>query len=187
VRERLRALEFVRELVERLRILNVEIKQLEQEITTLVEQLAPSLVAICGCGPLTAAKILGETAGITRFRSDDAYARHNGTAPLPRLVIKPRSSPAQPTRQPATQRRAPPDRAHASALPPRRPRHDRAPAGKRRRWPRSDQSPQATTLRRRLPSTAHRPTRARNYSNLIEELRTLPDVPAQGIVDQTRP
>jgi len=49
----------------------------------LVEQLAPSLVAICGCGPLTAAKILGETAGVERFKSKDAYARHNGTAPLP--------------------------------------------------------------------------------------------------------
>jgi hypothetical protein len=29
------------------------------------------------------AKILGETAGIERFKSKDAYARHNGTAPLP--------------------------------------------------------------------------------------------------------
>jgi len=28
------------------------------------------------------AKILGETAGANRFRSKDAYARHNGTAPL---------------------------------------------------------------------------------------------------------
>ena len=37
----------------------------------------------CGCGPLTAAKIVGETAGIQRFHSNDAYARHNGTAPLP--------------------------------------------------------------------------------------------------------
>jgi len=36
-----------------------------------------------GCSPLTAAKIVGETAGIERFRSPDAYARHNGTAPLP--------------------------------------------------------------------------------------------------------
>ena len=26
---------------------------------------------------------MGETAGIARFRSPDAYARHNGTAPLP--------------------------------------------------------------------------------------------------------
>ena len=32
---------------------------------------------------LTAAKILGETADITRFKSKDAYARHTGTAPLP--------------------------------------------------------------------------------------------------------
>ena len=39
--------------------------------------------AIPGCGTLTAAKILGETAGVDRFRSKDAYARHNGTAPLP--------------------------------------------------------------------------------------------------------
>ncbi|MEU4765648.1 transposase [Actinosynnema sp. NPDC023794] len=36
-----------------------------------------------GTGPLTAAKILSETADIRRFRSRDAYARHNGTAPLP--------------------------------------------------------------------------------------------------------
>jgi transposase len=47
------------------------------------QTLAPSLLEICGCGPLTAAKILGETAGIERFKSPDAYARHNGTAPLP--------------------------------------------------------------------------------------------------------
>ena len=42
-----------------------------------------SSTVVVGCGSLTAAKILGETAGIERFRSRDAYARHNGTAPLP--------------------------------------------------------------------------------------------------------
>lgn len=36
-----------------------------------------------GCGGLTAAKILGETADVRRFRSKDAFARFNGTAPLP--------------------------------------------------------------------------------------------------------
>jgi transposase len=72
-----------RDLVERCRELTSEINQLEREINTLAEQLAPSLLAICGCGPLTAAKILGETAGVERFKSKDAYARHNGTAPLP--------------------------------------------------------------------------------------------------------
>jgi Transposase len=56
-----------RELVERLRTLNADINALAEEITTLVGQLAPSLVAVCGCGPLTAAKILGETAGIRRL------------------------------------------------------------------------------------------------------------------------
>jgi transposase len=45
--------------------------------------LAPSLLAIVGCGPLTAAKILGETAGVGRFKSSSAYARHNGSAPPP--------------------------------------------------------------------------------------------------------
>jgi transposase len=72
-----------RELVDRCRTLTIEINQLEREISSLAGQLAPSLIAICGCGPLTAAKILGETAGVGRFKSNDAYARHNGTAPLP--------------------------------------------------------------------------------------------------------
>jgi transposase len=72
-----------RELTERCRHLTVEINALENEITALVQTLAPSLLAVCGCGPLTAAKIVGETAGIDRFKSNDAYARHNGTAPLP--------------------------------------------------------------------------------------------------------
>jgi len=43
----------------------------------------PRMLTIPGCGALTAAKILGETAGADRLRSKDAYARHNGTAPLP--------------------------------------------------------------------------------------------------------
>jgi transposase len=45
--------------------------------------MAPALLAIPGCGPLTAAKILGETAGVDRFKSKDAFARRNGTAPMP--------------------------------------------------------------------------------------------------------
>jgi transposase len=45
--------------------------------------LAPSLLDIPGCGVLSAAVILGETAGASRFRSRDAYARFTGTAPIP--------------------------------------------------------------------------------------------------------
>lgn len=72
-----------RELVRRCLELGTEIRALEREIAELVHRHAPALLAICGCGTLTAAKIVGETAGIERFRSPDAYARHNGTAPLP--------------------------------------------------------------------------------------------------------
>jgi transposase len=36
-----------------------------------------------GVGGLSAAKLVAETADVRRFRSKDAYARHNGTAPLP--------------------------------------------------------------------------------------------------------
>jgi transposase len=36
-----------------------------------------------GCGTLTAAKIVGEAAGISRFHSKAAFAIHNGSAPVP--------------------------------------------------------------------------------------------------------
>lgn len=66
-----------------LRRLTQEIDDLAAELARRITAVAPTLLAIVGCGPLTAAKILGETAGVARFRSKDAYARHNGTAPLP--------------------------------------------------------------------------------------------------------
>jgi len=69
--------------VEHLRLFTDEIDELTAEITVRVTTIAPSLLAIVGCGALTAAKIVGETAHAGRFRSKDAFARHNGTAPLP--------------------------------------------------------------------------------------------------------
>jgi len=72
-----------RSLLERCRQLTTEIDALEKEITVTVTKIAPALLAIIGCGAITAAKIIGETANIERFKSDAAYARHNGTAPLP--------------------------------------------------------------------------------------------------------
>jgi transposase len=72
-----------RELVSRIRELTATINALEREIGRLVSDLAPSLLALTGCGPLTAAKLVGETAGIGRFRSAAAFARHNGSAPVP--------------------------------------------------------------------------------------------------------
>ena len=72
-----------RELLVRVRELTLTIDSLEREIATRVRTQAPTLLGMVGCGPLTAAKLLGETAGIGRFRSRAAFARHNGTAPVP--------------------------------------------------------------------------------------------------------
>jgi transposase len=36
-----------------------------------------------GCAELTAAKIVGEVAGVARFKSEAAFARHAGVAPVP--------------------------------------------------------------------------------------------------------
>jgi transposase len=72
-----------RQLVARCRELTAQINTLEVELRGLVRRLAPSLLAVPGCGVLGAAMILGETAGAHRFRSKDAYARFTGTAPIP--------------------------------------------------------------------------------------------------------
>jgi transposase len=70
-------------LVAQLRRLTADIDELTRELHSQVEAMAPALLAIPGCAYLTAAKIIGETAGVDRFASKDAYARQNGTAPLP--------------------------------------------------------------------------------------------------------
>jgi transposase len=71
------------DLVERIRALTVSVDALEREIADRVGVLAPTLLALVGVGALTAAKIVAEVADIRRFKSKDAFARHNGTAPLP--------------------------------------------------------------------------------------------------------
>ena len=63
--------------------LTAAIDDLARQIGELTETLAPSLLNLFGCGPLSAAKIVAETAGIERFRSQAAFAAHNGTAPIP--------------------------------------------------------------------------------------------------------
>jgi transposase len=77
------AARLARDLLGRIRTLTLVIRPLGREIGDLAASLAPTLLALPGCGPLTAAKIVGETAGMTRFRSKEAFARHNGSAPVP--------------------------------------------------------------------------------------------------------
>jgi len=74
---------FARDLLARIVELSTTIRALERELEALARDATPTLLAMPGCGPLTAAKIVGEAAGISRFRSKEAFAQHNGTAPLP--------------------------------------------------------------------------------------------------------
>ena len=69
--------------VDRIRELTREANQLERDIGKRVVELVPSLLEIPGCGGLTAAKLVGEAADITRFKNRDAYAMWAGTAPIP--------------------------------------------------------------------------------------------------------
>ena len=71
------------ELVSRCRQITVRANELEREIGSLVRRTAPALLQIPGCGELTAAKVLAETARIERFPTEGHFARYAGTAPIP--------------------------------------------------------------------------------------------------------
>jgi len=71
------------ELVTDIRGLTVRANALEQELATRIAAVAPRLLTVPGCGSLTAAKIVGETANISRFRSEACFAMHAGVAPIP--------------------------------------------------------------------------------------------------------
>jgi len=72
-----------REQVARLRALNCQIDQVAGELAALVIAYRPKLLAEQGCGPVTAAILIGHTAGNEQFRSEASFARQTGTAPIP--------------------------------------------------------------------------------------------------------
>lgn len=71
------------ELVLDIRSLTVRERALERELAEKVRAVAPRLLALPGCGTLTAAKLIGETANPDRFRSEACFAMHAGVAPIP--------------------------------------------------------------------------------------------------------
>lgn len=75
--------EIARELVARLAELTQSVKRLQRRIEGLMRELSPSLLSLPGCAALSAAKLVAETADVSRFRSSAAFAMHNGTAPIP--------------------------------------------------------------------------------------------------------
>jgi transposase len=118
-----------RDELRRIRDLTRSIDALEHELDALIADIAPRLLAEPGCGVLTAAKLIGEIAGIQRFSSDAKLARLAGTAPIPASSGRPRATAltaaatasstahytASPSTKAATTRRPPPT-SHADRL-----------------------------------------------------------------------
>ncbi|MCX2967252.1 IS110 family transposase [Gordonia aquimaris] len=75
--------ELARELLADIVEVTGRINSYERRLAAAVAPVAPTLLDLLGCGALTAAKIVGETANITRFATDAKFARHAGVAPIP--------------------------------------------------------------------------------------------------------
>src|SRR4029077_6910348 len=72
-----------REVVRAIRDRTRRATELEREIAAMVEAQTPQLLELPGCGALSAAKLLAETAGASRFATDAKLARLAGVAPVP--------------------------------------------------------------------------------------------------------
>jgi transposase len=72
-----------REQLSRVRTLTRQVNELERELHALIKAHRPALLAEQGCGTLTAATLIGRTAGAERFPSDAHFARQAGVAPIP--------------------------------------------------------------------------------------------------------
>jgi transposase len=70
-------------ILKRIGQITVEERELRAELKALIEAHCPALLAEHGCGPVTAAIIIGHTAGAQRFPTDACFARHAGVAPIP--------------------------------------------------------------------------------------------------------
>jgi transposase len=150
-----------RDELRRLRELTLAISRLEREITELVQQLAPQLLAEPGFGPLIAAKLVGEIAGAQRFRDAGEVGPRRRRRADPRQLRQHAAPPARPRRQPPDQRGPAPRDRHSRPLPPTDARLHRAPTQRRQEHPRSDPLPQALPRPPRLAPTPSRPTRSR--------------------------
>lgn len=76
-------IDICQELTAKIQTLTIRIDQLGRDLRTRVAHLAPNLLSLPGCGVLTAAKLIAETAGVARFRSEACFAMHAGVAPIP--------------------------------------------------------------------------------------------------------
>ncbi len=72
-----------RDEVAQIRTLTRQTNALQRELQVLVCAHRPQLLTETGCGAVTAAILIGRTAGAERYRSDASFARQAGVAPIP--------------------------------------------------------------------------------------------------------
>jgi transposase len=72
-----------RDELRRIRELTRSANALERELKVLICALRPELLAWEGCGVISAATLIGRTAGAARFVTDGHFARQAGAAPIP--------------------------------------------------------------------------------------------------------
>jgi transposase len=75
--------ELIKRNVKELRRLDAEMNELKLEISGAVAATGTSLTSQCGIGSLIAARLLGEVGDVSNLRSQAAFARLTGTAPIP--------------------------------------------------------------------------------------------------------
>src|SRR4051795_2740131 len=92
-----------RDELRRIRELTRSVDAIERELAVLVAAMAQPLLDEGGCGVLTAAKLIGEIAGIGRFASDAKLAWLAGSAPIPASSGNTTRPPPGPRRQPPVQ------------------------------------------------------------------------------------
>jgi transposase len=81
--EQVTRVKIARELVAETRRRTRRVNELEREVAALVKAQVPQLLELEGCGALTAAKLVAETAGAEHLGSDAKFARLAGVAPIP--------------------------------------------------------------------------------------------------------
>jgi transposase len=74
--------ELAAELLEDMRRLDAQIREPKKKLATAVKASGTSLTGIFGVGPVIAATVIGDVAGVSRFATRDRFAAYNGTAPI---------------------------------------------------------------------------------------------------------
>jgi transposase len=74
--------ELAAEFLEDLRRFDVQMRETKKKLAVVVKAAGTTLTEIFGVGPVVAATVIGDVAGVSRFPGRDHFAAYNGTAPI---------------------------------------------------------------------------------------------------------